>query len=111
ALSVPENFPTAGLSPSRDPFAHVEFHALDELDPYDPDRRLTTYWDVDRSSRGPEPLPDWVVTDRGAVDVELGILKTGKEADVFLVRRESTDGSGAEAVMAAKRYRDDKHRT
>jgi len=51
------------------------------------------------------------VTDRGAVDVELGILKTGKEADVFLVRRESTDGSGKEVVTAAKRYRDDRHRT
>ena len=38
--------------------------------------------------RGPEPRPDWVVTSRqGAIDTELGILKTGKEADVFLVER------------------------
>ena len=37
--------------------------------------------------RGPEPRPDWVVTSSGAIDTELGILKTGKEADVFLVER------------------------
>jgi len=94
-----------------DPTFVFDYHPLDELDPSATDRRPTTYWDVERGSRGPEPLPDWVVTDRGAVDVELGILKTGKEADVFLVRRESTDGSGKQVDMAAKRYRDDRHRT
>ena len=39
-----------------------------------------------RSAAGPEPRPDWVVTSQGAIDTELGILKTGKEADVFLRR-------------------------
>ncbi len=82
----------------------------DEPDP-DDDQRLTTYWDVERLCRGPEPLPDWVVTDAGALDTELGVLKTGKEADVFLLRRESTDGSGASTLMAAKRYRDLDHRS
>ncbi len=106
-----QHFQAGERRPSPDPFAHVEYRALDELDPRDTERRPTTYWDVERSCRGPEPLPDWVVTDRGAIDVELGILKTGKEADVFLVHRESTDGSGAEVTMAAKRYRDDNHRT
>lgn len=107
------HFPTGDQRPSPipDPFAHVEYRALDELDPHDTERRPSTYWDVERSCRGPEPLPDWVVTDRGAIDVELGILKTGKEADVSLVRRESTDGSGKQVTMAAKRYRDDHHRT
>ena len=47
---------------------------------------------------GPEPRPDWVVTAHGAVDTELGVLKTGKEADVHLVDR-------AGVLMAAKRYR------
>jgi RIO kinase 1 len=59
--------------------------------------------------RGPEPYPDWVVTELAAVDTELGILKTGKEADVHLVRREVPD-TGRSCVMAAKRYRDSEHR-
>ena len=37
-----------------------------------------------RSAAAREPRPDWVVTSQGAIDTELGILKTGKEADVFL---------------------------
>ena len=109
-----QNFPTTDDSRPSDLtelFAHVEYRYLDELDPFDPERRPSSYWDVDRSSRGPEPLPAWVVTDRGAIDLELGVLKTGKEADVFLVHRESTDGSGAQVTMAAKRYRDNQHRT
>ena len=40
----------------------------------------------DGAPHGPKPRPDWVVTDLGAVDAELGILKTGKEADVHLAR-------------------------
>lgn len=75
-----------------------------------PARRRTTYWDVERGSRGPQPLPGWVVTDAGAVDTELGVLKSGKEADVFLLERAATDGSGQVCLLAAKRYRDDRHR-
>ena len=52
---------------------------------------------------------DWVVTDQAAVDTELGILKTGKEADVFLLERAVDGGPGV--VMAAKRYRSTEHRT
>lgn len=74
-------------------------------------QRMTTYWDVAKGERGPEPAPDWVVRDAGAVDTERGVLKTGKEADVFLVQRSATDGSGHEALMAAKRYRSPEHRT
>ena len=32
----------------------------------------------------PEPRPRWVITEHAAVDTELGVLKTGKEADVHL---------------------------
>ncbi len=39
------------------------------------------------ATHGPKPRPDWVIPDLGAVDSDLGILKTGKEADVHLVRR------------------------
>jgi len=59
--------------------------------------------------RGPKPHPKWLVTDLAAVDYELGILKTGKEADVFLVRR-GVPGSDQSCLLAAKRYRDATHR-
>ena len=48
---------------------------------------------------------------QGAIDTELGILKTGKEADVFLVERADPHRPDEGVVMAAKRYRDTDHRT
>ncbi|GAA1629353.1 serine protein kinase RIO [Actinoplanes couchii] len=63
----------------------------------------------DGALHGPEPRPDWVRTEHGAVDTELGMLKTGKEADVFLVRR-YLPGTGQVSMLAAKRYRDGDHR-
>ena len=63
-------------------------------------------WDV--ATHGPEPRPDWVVTELAAVDTDLGVLKTGKEADVHLVSRAVPDGR--EVLMAAKRYRAPEHR-
>jgi RIO kinase 1 len=50
-----------------------------------------------------------VVTELAAVDTELGVLKTGKEANVHLVRRGLPDGS-RECLLAAKRYRSSEHR-
>ncbi|MFG1606269.1 serine protein kinase RIO [Actinoplanes sp. NPDC049265] len=77
----------------------------------DPDRpdegdRWSTW---DGALHGPEPRPDWVRTEHAAVDAELGILKTGKEADVYLVRR-YIPGTDRVSVLAAKRYRDGEHR-
>jgi RIO kinase 1 len=63
----------------------------------------------DGALHGPEPRPDWVRTEHGAVDTELGMLKTGKEADVFLVRRAIPDTDKI-SMLAAKRYRDGDHR-
>ena len=60
------------------------------------------------TQRGPKPHPDWLVTELAAVDTELGILKTGKEADVFLIRRAVPGGRSC--LLAAKRYRDAGHR-
>ena len=60
------------------------------------------------TQRGPRPHPDWLVIDLAAVDTELGVLKTGKEADVFLIRRGVPQGSSC--LLAAKRYRDAEHR-
>ena len=62
------------------------------------------------AGHGPEPLPEWVITEQGACDHELGVLKTGKEADVFLLRRVFPE-TGAEVTMAAKRYRSNEHRS
>src|SRR5690348_18415646 len=44
--------------------------------PEDADRWST--WDD--AEHGPLPRPDWVVTELAAVDTDLGVLKTGKEA-------------------------------
>jgi serine/threonine-protein kinase RIO1 len=67
-------------------------------------------WDQSAAGeRGPRPYPDWLVTDLAAIDTELGILRTGKEADVFLVER-GVPGTGRSTLMAAKRYRDPEHR-
>ncbi|WP_422785680.1 serine protein kinase RIO [Pseudonocardia spirodelae] len=59
-------------------------------------------------SRGPTPRPDWLVTHAGAVDRELGVLKTGKEADVHLIERGLPGRAGV--LLAAKRYRDPSRR-
>ncbi|GAA1704092.1 hypothetical protein GCM10009765_61630 [Fodinicola feengrottensis] len=64
----------------------------------------------DGATHGPKPRPDWVVTALGAVDYELGVLKTGKEADVFLIDRQVPDG-GPRCLLAAKRYRTSEHRS
>ena len=91
-----------------DPAFVFDFRAYDEPD--DSAQRWSTWHDVEPLCRGPEPRPDWVVTSRAAVDTELGVLKTGKEADVFLLERAVPD-DGPAVVMAAKRYRGEEHRS
>lgn len=91
-----------------DPFFTFDYVALDQPETADGTHRPTTYGDVARGDRGPEPLPEWVVLDSGAVDTELGVLKTGKEADVFLLERASAL-TGESCLLAAKRYRDAHH--
>jgi RIO kinase 1 len=59
--------------------------------------------------KGPRPYPDWLVTELAAVDHELGILKTGKEADVWLLERGVPDTDRL-CLLAAKRYRASEHR-
>lgn len=72
----------------------------------DPDAPSWSTWDV--AEHGPDPVPAWVVTELAAHDEDLGVLKTGKEADVHLLRRAvpGTDG----CLLAAKRYRPPEHR-
>ena len=89
--------------------------ALQSLDSFDATDGLPagdrwSTWDQSTlSERGPLPHPDWLVTDLAATDTELGILKTGKEADVFLLRRGVPD-TGRSCLLAAKRYRSAEHR-
>ncbi|MGW4384640.1 serine protein kinase RIO [Kitasatospora sp. NPDC004531] len=71
--------------------------------------RWSTWDQSTPTEKGPEPRPDWVVTELAAVDTELGIVKTGKEADVFLLER-AVPGTDRRTLMAAKRYRDAQHR-
>jgi RIO kinase 1 len=77
-----------------------------EVSEPDPGQRWST-WDKIGVTAGPEPWPDWLVTDDAAIDTELGILKTGKEADVFLLERATPERS---VVLATKRYRGVDHR-
>ena len=79
---------------------------------------------------GPEPRPEWLVVADGAVDSRLGIVKTGKEADVHLVERwvpppsppggeeygaaggtsEDSTSALASCLLAEKIYRGNDHR-
>ena len=73
-----------------------------EPDPWDddlPDLEASTYL---AAEPGPDPIPDWVLTSGDARQIELGLLKTGKEADVHLIERRLGDDVN---VLAAKRYR------
>jgi len=83
----------------------------------------------DGAEHGPAPHPSWLITELAAVDTELGVLKSGKEADVHLVERVLPGGdrpgggqalsgqtlsgqalSGRRCLLAAKRYRPADHR-
>ena len=91
------------------------FRATPELAP---DQRWSAWPDLERLCKGPEPRPEWVVTEAAAIDTELGILKTGKEADCFLLERAVPSDPSDPAspptrstLLVAKRYRDLDHRT
>jgi RIO kinase 1 len=47
-----------------------------------------------------------VITSASAFDTELGIVKTGKEADLFLIERAVPGDPAQSSILAAKRYRD-----
>ncbi|MDH2416860.1 RIO1 family regulatory kinase/ATPase [Nocardioides sp. CER19] len=96
-----------------DPSFTFDFVALDDDNFAENGSRWSTWLAVEPLCRGPEPRPDWVVTSQAAVDTELGILKTGKEADAFLLERAvpGSDLVGESVVMVAKRYRGEEHRT
>lgn len=100
--------PSPPADPGTDPQFFFDYVAYDDLGD---GQRWSTWLDVEPLSRGPEPRPDWVVTSQGAIDTDLGILKTGKEADVFLLERADPHDPAQSVVMAAKRYRSPEHRS
>ncbi|MBO0608352.1 serine protein kinase RIO [Myceligenerans salitolerans] len=80
-----------------------------------PGQRWSTWRSVAKGQRGPEPRPDWLVTSDAALDTELGVLKTGKEADAFLIERGVPAADDAlpspTCLLVAKRYRGREHTT
>lgn len=107
--------------PHRPTGEHPDF-SRDSRPDGPPEGERWSTWDV--VAHGPTPRPHWVVTELGAVDADHGILKSGKEADVHVIRRwvpgppgptgipgrPVEPGTRREAVMAAKRYRSHEHR-
>jgi RIO kinase 1 len=85
-------------------------HDVDPVQP-GPGQRWSTWRSVAKGQRGPEPVPEWLVTRDAAFDTELGILKTGKEADAFLLERAVPLGAGEpeRCLLVAKRYRSLEH--
>ncbi|MGD7706741.1 serine protein kinase RIO [Microlunatus sp. Y2014] len=84
-----------------------EYSPTDELND---NQRWSTWFDVERLARGPEPRPDWVVTDNAAIDTELGVIKSGKEGDCFLLERAVPGDPDRHSLLVAKRYRSAEHR-
>ncbi|HEY9424718.1 MAG TPA: RIO1 family regulatory kinase/ATPase [Microterricola sp.] len=101
-------FTHTAFSRPASPDAFFPVPTFNLTDPGD-DQRWSTWPAVTPSERGPRPHPAWVVTSAGAIDTELGILKTGKEADVYLIERAVPDAElatpGQSVILAAKRYR------
>ena len=87
---------------------HPSDLAVDSEPDRPPEGERWSSWDG--ATHGPQPRPHWVITDLGAVEADLGVLKTGKEADVHLVHRWVPGDPARDVVMAGKRYRSSKHR-
>ncbi|MDF2562184.1 MAG: serine/threonine protein kinase [Microbacterium sp.] len=112
--SEPARFDASSLDsrsfdPSRFDSLETELSFAD-VDPGE-GQRWSTWPAVTPSERGPQPWPEWVVTSAGALDTERGILKTGKEADVFLLERAVPGDPTQHTLLAAKRYRSAEQRS
>ncbi len=104
-MSTPNAFSPDALSPDASTLAQPDLEPPDFAYVEQPEvgaRQRWSTWDDIGVLAGPQPWPDWVITSDAAIDTELGILKTGKEADVFLLERATETDA---VVMAAKRYR------
>lgn len=103
---------TSPTDPSfTDPFLDWDALSYSALDEHLADnQRWSTWSSVQHLHHGPRPYPDWLVTSQAAIDTDLGVLKTGKEADVVLVERAVPGDPQQTCLMAAKRYRGVDHR-
>lgn len=104
------SFPEQSLPEQLGPEQFPSF-AFDSLADTPPEGERWSSWDG--ATHGPGPRPEWVITELRAVESDLGVLKTGKEAEVHVVRRWVPDGTAAPArdsLLAAKRYRTGEHR-
>lgn len=98
--------------PSTDPLPRLvaegkSGHLSPELDT-DHAFHESPYSSYDVATHGPDPAPDWVITSLAARDTRLGVLKTGKEADVGLLERALPGGPGC--LLAVKTFRSAEHR-
>lgn len=73
-----------------------------EPEPWDDDAGDPDASTYQAADHGPEPVPDWVLTSGDATQADLGLVKTGKEADVHLLERRHGNRTN---MLAAKRYR------
>lgn len=92
--------PDSGRTRAQSMDRTADWNVLD--DSLAENQRWSTWPGLEKLMRGPAPYPEFVIEDAAAVDTDLGVLKTGKESDVFLVER-ATDSRSA--LLAAKRYR------
>jgi RIO kinase 1 len=106
-LSLPDPYDQPPGGHSQPDHPQLTYRQL--ADPGD-GQRWSTWNSVVKGAHGPRPRPSWVITSDAALDTELGVLKTGKEADVFLIERAVPGAPDQSSVMAAKRYRDRDHR-
>lgn len=97
-----DDFPPFTSNPFTPSTSDAAF--ADRLDDQPDEPMWSSYPDA---THGPSPLPPWVITSPGAIDTDLGVMKTGKEADVSLLLREC---EGVSTLLAVKQYRDAKHR-
>ena len=83
-----------------DTFQRILPPVVPDWDDAEIDEGTSTFLLADQ--QGPEPVPAWVITEDAARQIDLGVLKCGKEADVHLVERRL---GSAVNVLAAKQYR------
>ncbi len=83
-------------------------HRTIDTDAPEPDTTESPFSSYDVATRGPTPAPDWLITSLSARDTALGVLKSGKEADVGLLERAVPGGPGC--LLAVKTFRDAHHR-
>lgn len=98
------NTPSDTFEPRRRGTVRWDINSPIQLEP---DQRHSTWPDTEKSLRGPRPYPAWLIEDAAAVDTTLGSIKSGKEGEVFLLRRATETRS---VLLAAKRFRAAEHR-